>query len=887
MTTDSNPAAGRAFVRSLNILLKFARLYGFDHARTAEHLETAFRELQAAISPRNEQGLLIGATGSQLLLAGVPMEGSLAEKQFATLLSTAGLASVQFFPSITKEELGRFAQAFPSGKAKPSEIAQQLKIALAGMPGIRANEVCFVATDSRLKGTSMAAQMAATALGGEQTEFKSWLSDPQKLLELMAAAQGVKDGSTSASPAIAAGSDPAPSGMPAGPVQHSEDEIFGILSALTSLGQISSAGAGAPAGGQVQERLAQLPGSAQDILKQALAGLAAQAPDAKPDEAVLVRLAEHLAIRFALERYERGDVKVNAVRQMLDRMNGEIENLRKVLGAREEKMASAGLLVASSREVLDQQFWAGVPERNKRDVLLSEETWCIPPRNVHSYVAQLLENGNTADAIRILKNYCACIDSEDSEARKKSAAGLCELAELYGKADPRLLSEALRHLGWRLNIEQDAELQTVVSAAFVRLCQEAAAIRFFPAMEQALDLIAGIEAQRPGISRSLRAKMGIEERVPEFVDEALRARQVSSGLTNVLKQLPQVAMEQLAARFNRSSLREDAEHIANLAADLGEEGLQYLRGTVRGGPAAEAIEMVGLLSKLDPQAVEVFLPGRMKEFPRASQDRIIRQISASAALGRCGLLLSLLDRVDPLVIPLLIDEIGVTADRAALGRLLTIADGDMPEGAGPFVLLKAIEALGRIHALESITALKRIAESKKMFRWAHAEELRIAALQALQRLEPDWVREFLPNSGLQPADLALAPLEVSSNCKFVRQRRHTRVRLRKPLTAYSTILGQNCRFEIKTASLTGGVATIDRHVAPGTQVQLKLHLGMRSLHVTALTRDYRAHDMAFEFMDMNLEERGKFRRLLSESLSQGNGSPHEDSAAPANPPAAG
>jgi len=887
MTTDSNSASGRAFVRSLNILLKFARLYGFDHARTAEHLETAFRELQAAISPRNEQGLLIGATGSQLLLAGVPMEGSLAEKQFATLLSTAGLASVQFFPSVTKEELGRFAQAFPTGKAKPSELAQQLKTTLAGISGIRANEVCFVATDSRLKGTSMAAQMAATALGGEPDEFKSWLSDPQKLLELMAAAQSAKDASTSASPVVIGGSAQASFEMPAGSVQQSEDEIFGILSALTSLGQISSAGAGAPSGGQVQERLSQLPGRAQDILKQALAGLAAQAPGAKPDEAVLVRLAEHLAIRFALERYESGDVKVNAVRQMLDRMNGEIENLRKVLGAHEEKMTSAGLLPTSPREILDQQFWAGVPERNKRDVLLSEEAWCIPPRNVNSYVAQLLVNGNNADAIQILKNYAGCTDSEDPEARKRSAAGLAELAELYGKADPRLLSEALRHLGWRLTMEQGADLQAVVSAAFVRLCQEAAAIRFFPAMEQALDLIAGIEAQRPAITRTLRTKMGIEERVPEFVDEALRARQVSSGLTNVLKQLPQVTMEQLAARFNRSTLREDAEHIANLASDLGEEGLQYLRSCVRGGPAAEAIEMVGLLSKLDSQAVEVFLPGRMKEFPRASQDRIIRQISASAALGRCGLLLSLLDRVDPLVIPLLIDEIGVTTDRAALGRLLTIADGDMPEGAGPFVLLKAIEALGRIHAPESITALKRIAESKKMFRWAHAQELRIAALQALQRIEPEWVREFLPASGLLQADLALAPLEVSSNCKFVRQRRHARVRLRKPLTAYSTILGQNCRFEIKTASLTGGVATIDRHVPPGTQVQLKLHLGMRSLHATALTRDYRAHDMAFEFMDMNLEERGKFRRLLSENLSQGNGSPHVDSTAPANPSTAG
>jgi len=53
-------------------------------------------------------------------------------------------------------------------------------------------------------------------------------------------------------------------------------------------------------------------------------------------------------------------VKVNAVRQMLDRMNQEIENLRKILGAHEDKMTEAGLLAESHREILDKQFWAAV-----------------------------------------------------------------------------------------------------------------------------------------------------------------------------------------------------------------------------------------------------------------------------------------------------------------------------------------------------------------------------------------------------------------------------------------------------------------------------------------------------------------------------------------------
>ena len=953
MKADPKTAAGRAFVRSLNILLKFARLYGYEHARTIEQLQTAWQELRTAIPWGTDAGLLLGATNSQLLLDGVPLEGSPAEKQFAQLLSAAGLASIQFFASITEEEIGRFARAFPTGKAKPAELALQLKSALAGAQGIRINEICFVATDSRLKDASMAAQIAAASLGGDQDEFRKWLNDPQKLLELIAAAQGSTgggvtgaggggsgpggvsgqagvagggagvgggsgsgvgsgygggtsglgegvgvgggatsqmaatvgsfwksggDGSVHVSDVVAglagAGGGAGALGGGIGPGrggsgrgEPSEEEIYAILGALTSFGHVGTGQGGVAAAGAFQEQIAQLPGRAQDTLKQALASLAAQAPNSKPDESVIVQLAEHLAIRFALERFERGEVKVNAVRQMLDRMNQEIENLRKILGAHEDKMSDAGILAESHREILDKQFWAAVPESGKRAVLLSEEAWCIPARNVQSYVSELIKRGEIADAVSILQNYAACAGSEEADARKKTAVGLSMMAELYAKADPKLLGEALRHLGLRLSVEQDSELQGLVSAAFVRLSQQAATSRYFPAMEQALDLIAGVESQRPGIAHNLRGKMGIEERVPEFVDEALKARQMAAGLTNVLKLLPQTTMEQLSARFNRCSLRDDSEHVANLAADLGEEAVQYLRSTVRGGPAAEAVEMAGLLSRLDPQSVMVYLPGRMKDFPRPSQDRIVRQISASGAVRRCHILLELLDHVDPLVTPLVIDEIGVTADREALGRLLTIADGDLPSGGGPYLRVKAIEALGRIHAPESASTLKRLVEAKKVFGWVEPQEVRIAALQALEKLDPDWVRDFLPKSGIDMEDFTLAPLEIPVASKFVRQRRHARVRLRRPVRAVSTNLKENFSLEIKTASLNGGVATISRHLAPGTQVQLKLSVGMRNLQATALMRDYRAQDMAFEIVDMNLDERSKYRRMLAGNLT--------------------
>lgn len=909
---DPKIASGRAFVRSLNILLKYARLYGYDHARTVEQLKIAFEELHTAIPPGSEGGLLLGATGSQLLLDGVPLEGAPAEKQFAQLLSAAGLASVQFFPNVSQEDLARLALAFPTGKAKPSELAQQLKSALAGARGIGINEICFVATDSRLKESTIAAQLASASLGGDQAQVKEWLNDPKKLLELIAAAQGsqgagaigaepgqgdaggasaasTKPGLTTTGCGVGGESDGVFLGLSggAGPKSpgagHSapptEDDILRILGALTNFGKMGAGEGGLGAGpGALQEQMSQMPGSAQELLRQALTTLAARAPDAKPDESVLVQLAEHLAIRFALERFERGEVKVNAVRQMLDRMHQEIDNLRKILGAHEDKMSEGGMLFESHREILDRQFWAGVPDRSKRQVLLSDEAWCIPPHNVQSYVNDLIAKGNASEAMGILLNYAAGIASENPEARKKTATGLSELAGLYAKADPKLLGVALRQVGLRLSLEQDPNVQTLVSATFVRLSQEAAAGRRFPIMEQALHLLSGIEAQRPGIGNNIRGKMGIEERVPEFVEETLRARQVAAGLTNVLKLLPQTTMEHLATRLNRCSLRDESEHIANLASDLGEEAVQYLRSTVRGGAVREATEMVGLLSRLDPQSAMVFLPNRMKDFPSAAQDRVVRQLSASGAARRCHILLELLDHVDPLVMPLVIDEIGVTGDREALARLLTIADGDLPTGGAEYLRVKAIEALGRIQAPETLTTLKRIAEMKKMFSWTYPQELRIAALQALEKLDPEWAHDFGPRSGIEKEDMALAPLDVAAQSRFVRQRRHQRVRLHKPVRAISVNLKEACSLEIKTASLSGGIATISRHLAPGTPVQLRLQVGMRHMQATAMMRDYRAQDMAFEIVDMNLEERSKFRRLLAGNLSY-NSSPTEGNTA--------
>src|SRR5438067_13592856 len=124
-----------------------------------------------------------------------------------------------------------------------------------------------------------------------------------------------------------------------------------MLTLFAQLGRSRKDGAGGMDANTFQSRLSAMPVRNQVTLQQALAGLAAQAPDAKPDKPMLLKLAEHVAIRFALDSYERGELRVNAVKQLLDRMNTEVEALRKILSTQEQMMAQAGVSVQSYTEL--------------------------------------------------------------------------------------------------------------------------------------------------------------------------------------------------------------------------------------------------------------------------------------------------------------------------------------------------------------------------------------------------------------------------------------------------------------------------------------------------------------------------------------------------------
>ena len=162
MIEASHLVAARSFARSLNILLKTVRLYGADHERTSSIMGTAFDELREILRSSGDAGFLLGVSGSQVLLDGVPLEKRPSDRSFALLLTSSGLSSINFSQQVTVEDFSRFVRAFSSRSPKAGPLATELRRILGGDRGaIRVNEVRFVAEDPTLGDAGMAALLAA------------------------------------------------------------------------------------------------------------------------------------------------------------------------------------------------------------------------------------------------------------------------------------------------------------------------------------------------------------------------------------------------------------------------------------------------------------------------------------------------------------------------------------------------------------------------------------------------------------------------------------------------------------------------------------------------------------------------------------------------------
>jgi HEAT repeat protein len=269
---------------------------------------------------------------------------------------------------------------------------------------------------------------------------------------------------------------------------------------------------------------------------------------------------------------------------------------------------------------------------------------------------------------------------------------------------------------------------------------------------------------------------------------------------------------------------------------------------------------IKLLAATDPERLLRGLTRALASWEWNLQDLAISELArpanAASAQSTAFVFSAVLSDAHPLVVPMMIDQIGLTQEMTAVAQLMEIAAGEHDILRDQFVRIKAIEALGRMRAPEAAELLRTIAEKRDGLTYVEPAGLRAAAVDALALLEDG------PTSVRVRAAFAAA---ANSNGSYVIPRRYTRVPLESPLRAH--IDGSQAGLaRVKTISLGGAYLESPKKLTVGDSIQLEIRSGLRKIHFTAVVRNIGDAGNGVEFVHMKEEDREKLRKLVQRNL---------------------
>jgi PilZ domain len=173
-----------------------------------------------------------------------------------------------------------------------------------------------------------------------------------------------------------------------------------------------------------------------------------------------------------------------------------------------------------------------------------------------------------------------------------------------------------------------------------------------------------------------------------------------------------------------------------------------------------------------------------------------------------------------------------------------------------YVRIKAIEALARMRAMESIGLLRMLCEKREGLAYAEPAGVRTVAADALALLQESpasaQVRsayEHVPQAGMN----------------FVVPRRYARVPLESPLRA-QIAGGQQSMARVRSISLGGAYLESPTKLSVGDTIKLEVRSGFRTIHFTAVVRNAGPDGNGVEFVHMKSDDRNKLRKLVRRHL---------------------
>jgi hypothetical protein len=609
--------------------------------------------------------------------------------------------------------------------------------------------------------------------------------------------------------------------------------------------------------------------ASKETVRMLLSSMSQYSPrEGETPQPYLIRLSENLICEFLSAEFSAGTLTPVAVKPIFHQLADVLVAAGGYSGPHASQHLSALATTWSTdthREQLLERFWLELPAREKSAVLRGAEVWCVPIVAIRRTLTQLADAGTDAprrEARNILLNYARRVDSSDPSVRRAVAAGLGELTAIIETLWPNQVPEDLSRGALKsLKKETTPEVVALLSGSVETLARIAISRGDYSGFEGILTALEQAPHELNHDHMSMLAhRLVAQDRWLVLVDAALANRALDPVLPRLLQRDTERLLDRLTLLLTEPRGAEQVPPMARLLRTIGVPALNLLESRLYEARRQRVMAAIKLLAAADPDRLLRGLTRAMASWEWNLQDLAVSELARPAnspsSQSVAFVFSAILQDAHPLVVPMMIDQIGLGQETTAVPLLMEIAAGEHETLCEQFVRIKAIEGLGRMHAVEAIDLLRELAGKREGLVHSEPAGLRAAAEDALAML-----------GDRPPAGRSLAAYESSmqAGSTYVVPRRYVRVPLESPLRAH--IEGSQAGLaRVKTISLGGAYLESPGRLSVGDSMQLEVRSGLRKIHFTAVVRNIGPDGGGVEFVHMKDGDRDKLRKLVQRHL---------------------
>jgi hypothetical protein len=345
-----------------------------------------------------------------------------------------------------------------------------------------------------------------------------------------------------------------------------------------------------------------------------------------------------------------------------------------------------------------------------------------------------------------------------------------------------------------------------------------------------------------------------------LVDDALSSQPLNAVIPRLLRRCPDRLIDRLGLLLTAPRGLDSLPAMVRLIHGTGEPVLGALETRLYEARRQRTLTAIHLLASSDPKRLASALTKALASWEWSLQDlaatELIKWTNPPVVAAAAQAFLTTLPEAHALVVPCMIDHLGMAHETAAIPLLLEIAEGGHVTLRDIYFRIKAIEALGRMRVADAAPSLLRIVRERNGLAHEEPAALRSAAEEALDLLEnrPVDAKSKVAESGI-----------AKSSPAHGKPRRYVRARLVPALPA--TITGNHGgSARVRVIALGGALLETDHRLVLGESMQLEIRVGLRKVQSTAVVRNITPSGAGVEFVHMKPTDRERLRRLILQEI---------------------